>query len=129
MVSWPSLATQRKRLKASSLTPLRYYRDTLLSTIVREMAGTLLTTSSSICTECCIFQFGLGSCGASTLWDGIVRDPGCNGIWPREQALGFPGIQGVSFASPSLSSPLLFLPRRMLKLGLGLRCLSDRLYF
>ncbi|KAK5280368.1 hypothetical protein LTR40_006438, partial [Exophiala xenobiotica] len=48
----------------------------------------------STCTECCIFQFGLGSCGASVLWDGIVRDPGCNSIWAREQALGFPGIQG-----------------------------------
>ncbi|KIW58004.1 hypothetical protein PV05_02556 [Exophiala xenobiotica] len=79
----------------STQSPFAPGWDTLLSTIVREMAGTLLTTSRSICTECCIFQFGLGSCGASTLWDGIVRDPGCNGIWPREQALGFPGIQGV----------------------------------
>jgi len=52
----------------------------------------------STCTECCIFQFGLGNCGASVLWDGIVRDPGCNSIWAREQALGFPGIQGVDHA-------------------------------
>jgi hypothetical protein len=68
------------------------------------------TISSSTCTECCIFQFGLGNCGASVLWDGIVRDPGCNSIWAREQALGFPGIQGVSCLFCSPLSPLLCVP-------------------